>query len=225
MVVGKKELARVKLDDRLHVDRHFMRLKRGGLHYFPGMQVNAFKPCGKSFIRETFLKSHKHRLPPFTFFHGNHVTGFDGIRRHVNAPAVHREQPVTDKLAGVGTGSAVPETIHDIIETRFQPLDEGLRRHPAFAKSFLIVFLQLSFPESIHRTERLFLTELATKVGAAIGRRRASAALSVHSRRVWTSHHWTFGRETFLPFQEEFFARPTAATANTIKRVWHGRKS
>src|SRR5690606_7370309 len=170
-------LTRVEFDDHRLVDvasdigavRHLLEDTR----QLVGVDFN---PLGQTLTGGQFKGFLDASLALGLLAHGNHVAGLDQHGSDVGSTAVHFDGAVVHQLASFSARGAEAHAVDDVVQTRFEQLDQGLTGVAAAAVGFLEVLAELLLEHTVHALELLLFTQLQDEVGSV---RTGSAAVLI----------------------------------------------
>src|SRR5690606_16135449 len=108
--------------------------------------------------------------------HGNDVAGLQQHGGDVGGTAVHLDGAVVHQLASFSARGAETHAVNDVVQTRFEQLDEGLTRVAAAAFGFNEVLAELLFQHTVHALQLLLFAQLHAEIRSA--RTRGTAMLT-----------------------------------------------
>src|SRR5690606_13246863 len=100
------------------------------------------------------------------FTHGDDVARLHQHGSDVGGAAVHFDCAVVHQLTRFSARGAEAHAVNDVVQTRFEQLDEGLTRVAAAAIGFLEVLAELLLEHTVHALELLLFTKLQAEVGS-----------------------------------------------------------
>src|SRR5690606_13136837 len=101
------------------------------------------------------------------FAHSDHVAGLDLVRSDVHDLTVHGEGLVAHQLTRFRAGRTEAHAVGDVVETRFQQLQQGFAGVALAARRFSEVAAELAFQDAVHALDLLLFTQLVAVVRGA----------------------------------------------------------
>src|SRR5690606_18465460 len=101
------------------------------------------------------------------FAHGDHVARLHDHRGDVGGVAVQLDGAVGDQLASLGARRAEAHAVHDVVQARFEQLDQRFAGVAAATLGLGEVLAELLFQHAVHALELLLFTQLQAVVGGA----------------------------------------------------------
>ncbi|MNS85739.1 hypothetical protein D3C72_1196130 [compost metagenome] len=107
----------------------------------------------------------------FRFFtNSNDVANFDCVRSDVHNDTVHGERFVADQLTRFSAGRAKAHAVANVVQTRFQQLQQRFAGVAFTTVCFSEVAAELTFQHAVHALDFLLFAQLVTVVrGAGAG--------------------------------------------------------
>src|SRR6266496_3861919 len=129
------------------------------------------------------------------------------VAGNVDAPAVHVEVPVPDKLPCLRARGRKAEAVHDVVEPRLEHPQQRLARHARAARRLLVVGAELLLEQAVVAPRLLLLTQLQQVLALL------DAAAAVLARRVAAALDRALLGQAALALEEELHALAAALLA------------
>ncbi|SPE45587.1 hypothetical protein SBA7_900029 [Candidatus Sulfotelmatobacter sp. SbA7] len=205
-------LLTIKFYNQLLIDRQLNFFALGqGQHLAPEVLAVDLQPTRRILMTGKFLGLLENRQLAATLADGNLVAHIRLVRGDVDLAAVHMHVAVAHQLAGLTTGNAEAEAMHDRVQAAFQLLQKHFASHTLGACRFLEVVTELAFLSEVHALGLLLFAQLQT-----VAHDFRLAVLTVLAGGEVALLDGTLIAEAFWAFEEELNALAAAETTYGI---------